>query len=50
MVKVDGDITGRNATVRYFEDGRQRAAASLNRDHENLEDELALEKAVASAR
>jgi NADPH-dependent 2,4-dienoyl-CoA reductase/sulfur reductase-like enzyme len=50
MVKVDGDITGRYATVRYFEDGRQIASASLNRDHENLEDELALEKAVASAR
>jgi NADPH-dependent 2,4-dienoyl-CoA reductase/sulfur reductase-like enzyme/nitrite reductase/ring-hydroxylating ferredoxin subunit len=46
MVKVDGDITGRNATVRYFEDGRQRAAASLNRDRENLEDELSLETAA----
>jgi NADPH-dependent 2,4-dienoyl-CoA reductase/sulfur reductase-like enzyme len=48
-VKVDGDVAGRNATVRYFEDGRQRAAASLNRDRENLEIELALEEAAASA-
>ena len=47
--KVDGDVAGRNATVRYFEDGRQRAAASLNRDRQNLEDELALEEAAVSA-
>ena len=42
-VRVDGDLAKRDAILRYFEDGRELAAASVNRDRENLEDELRLE-------
>ena len=43
VVRVDGDLAKRDAILRYFEDGRELAAASVNRDRENLEDELRLE-------
>jgi apoptosis-inducing factor 3 len=42
-IKIDGDLAKRDATVRYFEDGCERAAASVNRDRQNLEAELKLE-------
>lgn len=47
-VGLEGDLAARDATVRYLEDGQLRATASLNRDSQNLEDELALEQAAAS--
>jgi len=48
-IRVDGDVAAADAILRYFEDGRQHAAASLNRDRENLDDEVALEKAAGRA-
>jgi NADPH-dependent 2,4-dienoyl-CoA reductase/sulfur reductase-like enzyme/nitrite reductase/ring-hydroxylating ferredoxin subunit len=42
-VSVEGDLARRDAILRYSEDGQERAAASVNRDHENLEEELRLE-------
>lgn len=35
--RLDGSLEARDATVRYFKGGRLRAAASIGRDHENLE-------------
>ena len=47
--KVEGDLADRDAIVRYCEDGHERAAASLNRDRENLEDELRLENGARTS-
>lgn len=35
--RLDGSLEARDATVRYFRAGRLLAAASIGRDHENLE-------------
>jgi hypothetical protein len=42
-VHVEGDLGACDAAVHYREDDRPRAAATLNRDRENLEIELRLE-------
>ena len=46
QVIVDGDIESESFTIRYFEDGKHCASASIGRDRDNLEDELALENRV----
>ena len=43
-IRVDGNLVSRDATVRYYQEGQQRAAASINRDRENLDDEVRLEQ------
>ena len=47
-VRIEGDLGKQDAIVRYFEDAHERAAASVNRDHENLEQELRLETKASS--
>jgi NADPH-dependent 2,4-dienoyl-CoA reductase/sulfur reductase-like enzyme/nitrite reductase/ring-hydroxylating ferredoxin subunit len=46
---VDGSLEGRDATVRYLAGGRLLALASLFRDRESLETELAMENEARSA-
>jgi NADPH-dependent 2,4-dienoyl-CoA reductase/sulfur reductase-like enzyme/nitrite reductase/ring-hydroxylating ferredoxin subunit len=43
QVLVDGDIDAGSFIIRYFNKGEHRASASVGRDTDNLEDELALE-------
>ena len=43
QVLVDGDIDSGEFIIRYFDKGEHRASASIGRDVDNLEDELALE-------
>jgi len=45
-IRVVGDLARHDATVRYYETGRHRASASVNRDKVNLEDEFQLEQLV----
>jgi NADPH-dependent 2,4-dienoyl-CoA reductase/sulfur reductase-like enzyme/nitrite reductase/ring-hydroxylating ferredoxin subunit len=47
--RVGGEIGGESFHVRYYSGGRHLASAWLNRNHENLEDELKFEETVASA-
>lgn len=42
-VKVEGKLGVEGALLRYFRAGKHLASASINRDRENLEDELQLE-------
>ena len=42
-VTVDGDLESGSLTARYFTDGGHCATATVGRDRENLDDELALE-------
>ena len=42
---IDGDIASRDCLVRYKKQGRVLAVASIFRDLENLEAELAIERA-----
>jgi hypothetical protein len=44
-INVEGDLGECDAAVHFHQDGRRRATATLNRDRENLEAELELEKA-----
>ena len=48
QVIVDGDIDSGSFTIRYFDEGVHRASASVGRDRDNLEDELALENQIAN--
>jgi 3-phenylpropionate/trans-cinnamate dioxygenase ferredoxin reductase subunit len=43
QVLVDGEIESGDFIIRYFSKGQHRASASIGRDVDNLEDELALE-------
>jgi len=43
---VDGDIAGRDCLVRYKQDGRTLAAASIYRDVASLQEEVAMERQV----
>lgn len=43
-IEIEGDVAARDAIVRYAHDGRLQAAASINRDRQNLEAELRLEQ------
>jgi apoptosis-inducing factor 3 len=45
-VEVDGDISARDCAVRFMRDGRTLAVATIYRDRESLEAELALEQAI----
>jgi NADPH-dependent 2,4-dienoyl-CoA reductase/sulfur reductase-like enzyme/nitrite reductase/ring-hydroxylating ferredoxin subunit len=46
QVLVDGDIDGGDFIIRYFNKGTHCASASVGRDLDNLEDELALESSA----
>jgi hypothetical protein len=46
-IAVDGDVAGRDATVRYKLGGRVLAVATIYRDAESLAAELAMERAAA---
>jgi NADPH-dependent 2,4-dienoyl-CoA reductase/sulfur reductase-like enzyme/nitrite reductase/ring-hydroxylating ferredoxin subunit len=48
-VEIDGSIAKRDFTARYRQAGKLLAAASLNRDHENLEIEQQLDAARREA-
>jgi hypothetical protein len=43
-VAVDGSLEARDATVRFTRDGRTLAVATVSRDRESLEAEVALER------
>jgi apoptosis-inducing factor 3 len=45
---IDGDIAGRDCMLRFKRNGRVLAAASIFRDLESLQAELAMERAVAA--
>jgi NADPH-dependent 2,4-dienoyl-CoA reductase/sulfur reductase-like enzyme len=49
-VEVDGDIDGRDCTVRFTRGGRVLAVATIFRDRESLEAEVNLERGSMSAR
>jgi len=46
-IEIEGSIDGRDCVVRYKERGRVLAVASIFRDRESLEAELAMEREVA---
>ncbi len=41
--RIDGDVTKMDCAVSYMVGGRRRAIATINRDRQNLENELAME-------
>jgi apoptosis-inducing factor 3 len=41
--KIDGDVTKMDCAVSYMVGGQRRAMATINRDHQNLENEVAME-------
>jgi apoptosis-inducing factor 3 len=43
-IAIEGDIAGRDCLLRYRQGGRVRAAASIYRDRESLEAEVAMER------
>jgi NADPH-dependent 2,4-dienoyl-CoA reductase/sulfur reductase-like enzyme/nitrite reductase/ring-hydroxylating ferredoxin subunit len=45
---IDGDIAARNCAVTYYRGDRKQAVATIQRDLESLQAELAFEKSVAS--
>jgi NADPH-dependent 2,4-dienoyl-CoA reductase/sulfur reductase-like enzyme/nitrite reductase/ring-hydroxylating ferredoxin subunit len=47
-IAIDGDIAGRDCMLRYRRGGRVLAAASIYRDRESLEAEVAMERKAAS--
>jgi hypothetical protein len=46
-IAIDGDVAGRDCTLRYKRDGRVLAVASIYRDAENLLAESAMEREAA---
>jgi NADPH-dependent 2,4-dienoyl-CoA reductase/sulfur reductase-like enzyme/nitrite reductase/ring-hydroxylating ferredoxin subunit len=42
--KIDGDVMKMDCAVSYIVDGQRRAMATINRDRQNLETEIAMEK------
>ena len=46
-IEVDGAPKDRDCRVAYFEKGQKRAVATIFRDHESLEEELAFERAFS---
>jgi NADPH-dependent 2,4-dienoyl-CoA reductase/sulfur reductase-like enzyme/nitrite reductase/ring-hydroxylating ferredoxin subunit len=46
-IAIDGDIAGQDCILRYRRAGKVLAVASINRDRENLEAEIAIERAAA---
>jgi hypothetical protein len=49
-VKIDGSLDRRDATVSFIQGGTRRAVATVSRDRECLEAELALEHSTLTAR
>ncbi|MGE0061917.1 MAG: FAD-dependent oxidoreductase [Xanthobacteraceae bacterium] len=47
-IEIDGDIAGRDCVVRYVQNGRVLAVASIDRDHASLDAALAMEKQAAA--
>jgi NADPH-dependent 2,4-dienoyl-CoA reductase/sulfur reductase-like enzyme len=47
--QVDGDLDALDATVTYRRDGRKLAVATIRRDMEALQSEVAFERAIAAA-
>ena len=47
-VEVDGDVRGRDCTVRYIEGGRVTAVATIGRDRASLEAEAEMEATLGS--
>ncbi len=45
---IDGDVAARDCRVRYSAGGRTLAVATISRDRESLQAELAMERAMAS--
>jgi len=43
-IKIDGDVTKMDCAVSYMIGGQRRAMATINRDHQNLENEVAMER------
>jgi apoptosis-inducing factor 3 len=43
---IDGDVAQQDCAVRFLRDGRILAVATVGRDHESLEAELAMERAA----
>jgi NADPH-dependent 2,4-dienoyl-CoA reductase/sulfur reductase-like enzyme len=41
--KIDGDVMKMDCAVSYMVGGKRRAVATINRDHQNLENEVAME-------
>jgi NADPH-dependent 2,4-dienoyl-CoA reductase/sulfur reductase-like enzyme/nitrite reductase/ring-hydroxylating ferredoxin subunit len=48
-IVVEGSIAGRDCLLRYVKDGRQLAVASIFRDIESLQAEVAMERAARAA-
>jgi NADPH-dependent 2,4-dienoyl-CoA reductase/sulfur reductase-like enzyme len=46
-IAIDGDIAARDCVLRYRRSGKVLAVASIYRDHESLEAEIAMERAAA---
>ena len=46
-IAIDGDIKSKDCLLRYKRNGRVLAVASIFRDIENLQAELAMERAAA---
>ena len=42
--KIDGDVMKMDCAVSYMVGGQRRAMATINRDHQNLENEVAMER------
>ncbi len=42
--KIDGDVMKMDCAVSYMVAGQRRAMATINRDHQNLENEVAMER------
>ena len=49
-VKIDGSLDRRDATISFSRDGTKRAVATVSRDRECLDAELALEQSTVAAR
>jgi NADPH-dependent 2,4-dienoyl-CoA reductase/sulfur reductase-like enzyme len=47
-IEIDGDIAGRDCLVRYVQNGRVLAVASIYRDRASLEAALAMERQAAT--
>jgi hypothetical protein len=45
---IEGDISAKDCLLRYMRNGRALAVASINRDLESLNAELAMERAAAA--
>jgi apoptosis-inducing factor 3 len=49
-IEIDGEVSAKNCAVRFLRGGKLLAVATIGRDRESLEAELAMERAEAQAR